>query len=180
MNSRNINVIMNIIKSLSFTITIIGLISCGSNGKTVEVQKSNGFQQNHGPFDSNGNYVERWADKSPKRKYVSKKSSSKKKVATVTPKKAPPTVAQNTYTPKKTYTPPKKTYTTPKKVTPKKPVAKKITPKTKPPIIHKVVKGDTLYGLSRKYGTSVAIIQKVNSLKGTSITLGRTLIIPRK
>jgi len=57
---------------------------------------------------------------------------------------------------------------------------KKITPKAKAPIIHKVVKGDTLYGLARKYGTSITAIQTANGLSGNSISLGRNLIIPRK
>jgi LysM repeat protein len=43
---------------------------------------------------------------------------------------------------------------------------------------HIVKKGDTLYGLSRRYKTSVSAIQKRNGLKGTTIRNGATLIIP--
>lgn len=99
-----------------------------------------------------------------------------KKKAYVAPKK-------NYTPPKKAYAPPKKAYVAPKKkayVAPKKPTAKKITPKSKAPIYHRVVKGDTLYGLSKRYGASVSSIQTANGLKGSSISLGRTLIIPRR
>lgn len=43
---------------------------------------------------------------------------------------------------------------------------------------HLVKKGDTLYSLSRKYGTTVSAIQKANGISGTSIHIGRTYIIP--
>ncbi|MDA0767798.1 MAG: LysM peptidoglycan-binding domain-containing protein [Verrucomicrobia bacterium] len=42
-----------------------------------------------------------------------------------------------------------------------------------------VVAGDTLYSLGRRYGTSVAAIQKANGLRGTNIVIGKTLVIPR-
>ena len=60
-----------------------------------------------------------------------------------------------------------------------KPKPVKVTPKKPAPRKHLVKKGDTLYGLSRKYGTSVSSIQRANGLKGTTIQLGRTLKIPR-
>jgi len=143
------------------------LSSCGHQaGGTIEVYETVGYQPNHGPFDSNGNYVEQWADSPPKRKYISrdKKKSSPQKAA------------------------PKHQYVAIPKVTPKKastPAPRKsnavvaVKPKKKPPITHTVKKGDTLYGLSRKYGTSVSSIQRANRLKGSNIGLGKKLIIPR-
>ncbi len=206
MNPRNRKTINYLMRILPVGLAL-SLSSCGSNGGAVKTPKTDGFQQSHGPFDSNGNYVEKWADSPPKRKFVTSKqpgrsitsAKPKDKVKVKeTPKKtytppvktaytAPKPVykpTKTTYTaPKKTYTAPKKTYTTPKKkayVAPKKPTAKKITPKAKAPIFHSVVKGDTLYGLSKRYGASVAAIQTANGLKGNSISLGRTLIIPRR
>ncbi len=44
---------------------------------------------------------------------------------------------------------------------------------------HVVSKGDTLYNLSRRYGTSVAAIQSANGMNDTTIVLGRSLNIPR-
>ncbi len=200
--------------ALSIAVLTFSLCSCGSNSNSVKVPKTDGFQQNHGPFDSNGNYVEKWADSPPKRRFIASKkpgrsiSTVKPKARVKEPKKIAPVPTKKAYTPpkqsytpppKRTYTPPKKQYTapkktytppkktvkpTPKKVTPKpvpkKAAPKRITPKAKAPIIHRVVKGDTLYGLARKYGTSVSSIQTANGLKGTSISLGTSLIIPRK
>jgi len=42
-----------------------------------------------------------------------------------------------------------------------------------------VVKGDTLYSLSRRYGSSVGAIQRANGIRGTIIRIGQTLRIPR-
>ena len=44
---------------------------------------------------------------------------------------------------------------------------------------HIVAKGDTLYNLSRRYGTSVAAIQSANGLNSDLIVLGQSLNIPR-
>ena len=42
-------------------------------------------------------------------------------------------------------------------------------------IYHTVVKGDTLYGLSKRYGTTVNAIQSLNKLTGTTISIGQVL-----
>lgn len=44
-------------------------------------------------------------------------------------------------------------------------------------IQHTVVKGDTLYSISRKYGLSVSELQKLNNLKDNSLSIGQTLKI---
>lgn len=149
------------------------LSSCGHQaGGTIEVYETKGYQPNHGPFDSSGNYVDKWADNPPKRRYISR--GKKKKSAPVAP--APKYVAapapSPTATPAKAYSPPKKS-SAPKKST----VTAK--PKKKSPLTHTVKRGDTLYGLSRKYGTSVSSIQKANRIKGSTIGIGQRLIIPR-
>lgn len=43
---------------------------------------------------------------------------------------------------------------------------------------HTVRKGDTLWGLSRKYGKSVASIKAANNLKSDTIRVGQRLRIP--
>jgi len=43
---------------------------------------------------------------------------------------------------------------------------------------HLVVKGDTLYSLSRLYKTTVAEIKATNNLKSNDLTIGQELIIP--
>ena len=44
---------------------------------------------------------------------------------------------------------------------------------------HKVVKGDTLYGLASKYNVSVSQIKAWNNLSGSTIKLGKRLIIKK-
>jgi len=44
---------------------------------------------------------------------------------------------------------------------------------------HKVVRGDTLFGLASKYSVSVAQIKQWNSLTSNTIKLGQTLIIKK-
>ena len=43
---------------------------------------------------------------------------------------------------------------------------------------HTVRKGDTLWGISRKYGKSVSAIKKANNLKSDTIRAGQRLRIP--
>jgi len=43
---------------------------------------------------------------------------------------------------------------------------------------HEVAQGDTLYNISKRYGTTVAAIQDANGLSGTNISLGQSLRIP--
>ena len=43
---------------------------------------------------------------------------------------------------------------------------------------HTVAKGDSLWGLAKRYGTSIEAIQAANGLAGTNIQAGRTLQIP--
>ena len=44
-------------------------------------------------------------------------------------------------------------------------------------ISHKVIKGDTLYSLSKRYGLSVDDIKRLNNLKNNNLSLGQILII---
>ncbi|WP_034408191.1 peptidoglycan DD-metalloendopeptidase family protein [Deinococcus murrayi] len=43
---------------------------------------------------------------------------------------------------------------------------------------HTVVKGDTLYSIARKYGTTVEELQRLNALTGTTIEIGQVLRLP--
>ena len=125
-----------------------------------------------GPFDENGNYIEAWADNPPKRNrfwFSKKKTEEPKVVETEKPTR------QVYKKPKQETRPaPKPTYRPKPKVKPK-PV--RVKPKSRR---HAVAKGDTLYGLSRKYGVSVSAIQRANKLSGTNIRIGATLLIRAK
>jgi len=143
------------------------LVSCSKSGR------SSGYNPDIGPFDENGNYIEAWADNPPKR--GTKRRASNPKPVTQ-PKLVEKTILQQTaqLTPRPA----------PTRVTKPRPVAKpkprpktvKVKPKT---IRHTVKKGDTLYGLARKYGSSVSRIQRANRIRGTIIRDGSTLVIPR-
>ncbi|MEE2808998.1 MAG: LysM peptidoglycan-binding domain-containing protein [Verrucomicrobiota bacterium] len=43
---------------------------------------------------------------------------------------------------------------------------------------HRIVSGDTLYGLARKYGTSVSAIKRANGMSSDVIIKGKTIKIP--
>ena len=43
---------------------------------------------------------------------------------------------------------------------------------------HKLKKGDTLYGLSRKYNVSIKAIKTINNLKSSLLRAGKTILIP--
>jgi len=45
---------------------------------------------------------------------------------------------------------------------------------------HTVVRGDTLWGLSRKYGVSVDAIKQANNMRNDTVVLGTKLVIPAR
>lgn len=178
--------------SILVAFIVVHLTSCGSRPgrESIVVLKQPGFNPNHGPFDSNGDYVESWANNPPKRIYVTREELAKnpklrKKlgrssqirqadpinipVEPIGPiaSHTPPRVKQQTYKPKRTPT-----------IKPK-PRTVKVKPKRKPPIIHTVKKGDTLYSLSRRYKSGVKTIMIANGLKNSVIRIGQKLKIPR-
>jgi len=129
-----------------------------------------------GPFDSRGNYIEDWVDQPDKWYRPSRPSGGKKKATTV--------VAKKEITPLPEIAVVSQVQTRPKPVTatlkPKPKATPKPKPKPKPVTVrHTVKKGDTLSGLSRKYGTSISKIQSANKIKGSVIRLGQTLTIPK-
>jgi membrane-bound lytic murein transglycosylase D len=49
---------------------------------------------------------------------------------------------------------------------------------TAAPRIHRVRRGETLAGISRAYGVSIAELRRVNGIRGDRILIGQTLRIP--
>ena len=141
------------------------LVSCSS-------RRTPDYNPAIGPFDEDGNYIEAWADNPPKRNrfWFSKKKTEEPKV--VENEKPTRQVYKNPQQVKRPA--PKPTYRPKPKVKPKPVRVKSMSRR------HTVVKGDTLYGLSRRYGVSVSAIQRANKLSGTNIRIGATLLIPAK
>lgn len=150
------------------TATFVAFLSgCTSNGINATAPYNPGY----GPFDQNGNYVEAWADKPAKKHWWSKKTPTPKPTPSATPPRSNPMLITSNsprlVTPPRVATPPVR-----------RPVSSP-RPKPKPIVRHLVKKGDTLYSLGRRYGTSVSSIQRANGISGTNIRLGQTLKIPK-
>jgi LysM repeat protein len=106
--------------------------------------------------------------------------------ATVTRSAPERTVAKNTSKPSstttKSTTKSKPSSTVAKSTTKPKATVKKELVKSKPKpksSSHTVKSGDNLYNIAKRYGTSVAAIQKANGTKGAMIRPGQSLVIPR-
>lgn len=172
-------------KNLLRPLILTGL--CGLVASCSDTPSAAEYNPERGPFDADGNYVEAWADNPPtaaeRRAATKRKDKDADRIAKWEQKETGRTTTTTTArvdAPVK-----KKSSATASTTVKKKPAVKKkpkpqvVKPKVKPPIRHTVKKGDTLYGLSRKYGTTVSRIQKANGLSGTTIRLGQTLTIPR-
>lgn len=176
--------------------------------------KSGGDNSSYGPFDSNGNYVEEWADNPSKWRRNSSPppvstnndqsmmasndkpptnlspiaSQQSKPTIPVVAAQPPRVVASNTAKPS-SLPKPRTTSTVVSKPKPKPTVARAtVKPKPKPrAVVAKpassrvtVKKGDTLYGLALRHKTSVAAIQRANGIKGSNLSIGKSLVIPKK
>ncbi len=162
------------------------MVSCGGGGGSGPISENRsirGYNPGVGPFDNQGNYIERWANDKSKGNWW-RKSIVHEQVAPTDPSK-PVVVAA---APKPTQKPTASSASSKPKPSPpavaatptsKPAVAITAKPKSKPPLRHVIKKGDTLWGLSRKYGTTVTAIQRANGLKGSNLRIGRTLLIPR-
>jgi LysM repeat protein len=94
------------------------------------------------------------------------------------PEKPKPTTNKPTTTPKPPATTPERPYDndpTPntKPTPPRDPAAESVDPA--PRGYHRVVKGDTLYRLSREYNTTVERLKQLNNLPNSDIKIGQLL-----
>ena len=163
------------------------LSGCGGAGGRISATAAH--NPGYGPFDRHGNYVEAWADK-PARKHAWASPDHG-----ASPKPTPPVLVRSEG--KRTERPPLVARQSPApaprpaavarpqpRPTPAPSLQPRPRPAPSPPAAkastsHRVVKGDTLYSLSRRYGSSVGAIQRANGLSGTIIRIGQTLRIPR-
>ena len=164
------------------------LSSCGGGGGSISATASH--NPGYGPFDRNGNYVESWADKPARKHAWASPGASSPTLAgkparvtqTATSAERPPLITRR----KKPTTPLRPLPTLPPVARPQprpvSPPAVQVSPQPtvpEPAARHVVVKGDTLYSLSRRYNSSVGAIQRANGISGTIIRIGQTLRIPR-
>ena len=171
--------------ALSIAVLLNGCGGAGKEGKAPPLPSNASYNPGYGPFDQNGNYIEAWADKPARQRNWSRQvlvssTSSREKAKPSSPVSPRP----NKPVPK-----PRPIVASRQKIESKPPVAsspqrpKPATPKPvakpKPATRHTVVKGDTLYSLGRRYGTSVGAIQRANGLSGTLIKIGQRLRIPQ-
>ncbi len=157
------------------------LTNCKSTkgGGTTAGTPSHNMSRSEYPFDENGNYHEEWV----------KGNDTGANVVDLT-KNNPPSVFTGTTDPRDLDKPPttkprvsssggtKSTKSTTKTVASKpKPKPKAPAPKSTTVTIKK---GDSLYSLSKRYGVSVAAIQKANGMGSTTLLRdGKSLKIPK-
>ncbi|MEJ6719750.1 MAG: LysM peptidoglycan-binding domain-containing protein [Akkermansiaceae bacterium] len=140
-------------------LTSVVFVGCSRSGREPH------YNPEVGPFDEDGNYVEAWADNPPTRVAGIRKTQPTQKPRPVA-KPRPITTAKVTPKPR------------PRPVVKPKPRPKPVVAKPKS-IKHMIKRGDTLWGLSRRYGVSVTAIQKANRISGTNIRAGKTILIPK-
>ena len=140
-------------------LTSVVFVGCSRSGREPH------YNPEVGPFDEDGNYVEAWADNPPTRVAGIRKTQPTQKPRPVA-KPRPITTAKVTPKPK------------PRPVVKPKPRPKPVVAKPKS-IKHMIKRGDTLWGLSRRYGVSVTAIQKANRISGTNVRAGKTILIPK-
>ncbi|MEM1441377.1 MAG: LysM peptidoglycan-binding domain-containing protein [Verrucomicrobiota bacterium] len=141
---------------------------------TLKTPSGHGMEKKDYPFDDDGRYRKEW---------VKNKSTGKTRSASKLPE---PEMASLDTTGAGTSPPaaPAGFYGPADASTIDAPSAAEVAAVTAPaPAVaeasyHKVVSGDTLYSLSRRYGTSVDELKRVNGLTSDSIRTGQSLRLP--
>lgn len=128
-----------------------------------------------GPFDSQGNYREDWADDPTKWRRPGKRQKPVDDLPQIAANERPPANA--------TPLPPSRpsSASRPVQTTVKpKPVASKPKPKPQPSVVrYTVKKGDSLSRIASRNRSSVSAIQRANGITGSLIRPGQVLKVPR-
>lgn len=177
---------MRIFFQLSLALLTVLLVgACSSSGKKGDLPKNlpsislatssatppHNLPSYEYPFDSSGNYVSDWAAEGERRSGRSAANDSdtqrwssshggsatarKPKVTTVSKSKSSASKSKTTAS------------------------KSKAKPAAGGSRSHTVKKGDTLYGLALRYGTTVAKIKSANGMSSDMLKIGRVLKIPR-
>lgn len=150
-----------------FIFTALGCASAGMLMVSCQNSKGLGSATPDGgyPFDADGNYIEGAADGG------SGWSNTGSSVASVPEYEPTPEVSSNTgYTAVNNTPTPQPSVSS---YTPPAPV-----PSSNSSSNYTVKRGDSLWAISRKFGTSVGAIQSANGLSGSEIRIGQVLSIP--
>lgn len=147
---------------------VVTLPSCQSTGKGGD---SGEFAFDDYPFDEQGNYIERSA--------AGMRSPGGRKPVKAAANVPPPPMPDPSY--EVVDVPPVAAAPPSRPSTPSRPAASSSSSRPAPAATrsHTVKSGDTLWGISRKYNTSVKGIKDANGLKSDLIRVGQTLRIPR-
>ena len=138
-----------------------------------------------GPFDSQGNYREDWADDPGKWRKPSNRQKPVDDLPQIAVNERPPADATPLPPSRPTTSASRSAQTTvkPKPVAAKpkpRPVASKPKPKPQSSVVrYTVKKGDSLARIASRNKSSVAAIQKANGISGTLIRPGQVLRVPR-
>lgn len=137
-----------------------------------------------GPFDSQGNYREDWADDPTKWRKPGSRRAPVNELPAIAANERPPAhsspLPPARSTPARPATTPSRPTATAAKPKPK-PVAAKPKPKPKPIVTrYTVKKGDNLWTIANRNKTTVAAIQRANGISGSMIRPGQSLIIPKR
>lgn len=151
-----------------------------------------------GPFDENGNYIEEWANDPSKWKRPSSRTSAPSgDLPLLASNDQPPpdanplapavrqpsssrATAQNSIrqTPRATSTS-TRSQTASVKPKPRPTTVAQVKPKPKP-TRYTVRKGDNLWVIARRQGTTVNALKSANGISGTMLQPGQSLVIPRR
>lgn len=164
----------------------LALSSCGSDPNNPDAIT--------GPFDSDGNYREEWADNPSKWRKAGGRASPHESRSDKLPEIAGNTDQPPSHSVPLASSPPGTTSRvisqtrvserpkTVTKVAPKpKPKPKPKPVKVKPKSVRYTVrKGDTLSGIAGRYGSSVSAIRSANGISGSLIRPGQVLTVPKR
>ncbi|TAE77100.1 MAG: LysM peptidoglycan-binding domain-containing protein [Verrucomicrobia bacterium] len=161
--------------ALSAAVLTVVLSSCSDPGSLIASNHPTGT----GPFDSRGNYVEAWADSPSKwRRGATQVVNAQPERPTISSRVNPPMLVANPSS--NSQRPPQRNTNIASNTIKPRPVARKPTAPIRPKTVrHAVRSGDNLYNIAKRYGTSVGAIQRANSIRGSMIRPGQSLVIPR-
>jgi len=169
--------------SLAVAVMAMAGVSCKGTKTTADSGSYDDFYADTGSTGAVGEYDNIYDESGVQKVDDYTGDSSTYEYASGTDYASPGTTGGGTTTAAATYTPPSKPKPKPTPAVASKPTVSKPKPSgstSGSAKYHVVQKGETLYRLSRNYGTSVTAIQDANNLSDDLIRIGQQLVIPSK